>query len=95
MLDIYEKKVFSQFGEDGITDYIFTKIDTDTKYYVEIGTQDGSECNTRFLREHREWTGLQIDAKYGQASAHFDGEGDALSLPASKPAIFIGSGLCL
>ena len=44
MLDIYEKKVFSQFGEDGITDYIFTKIGTDTEYFVEIGTQDGSEC---------------------------------------------------
>ena len=63
MLDIYEKKVFSQFGEDGITDYIFTKIGTDNKYYVEIGTQDGSECNTRFLREQREWSGIQIDAK--------------------------------
>lgn len=64
MLDIYEKKIFSQFGEDGITDYIFTKIGTDTKYFVEIGTQDGSECNTRFLREQRGWTGTQIDAKY-------------------------------
>ena len=28
MLDKYENKVFSQFGEDGITDYIFTKIGT-------------------------------------------------------------------
>ena len=64
MLEIYEKKVFSQFGEDGITDYIFTKIGTETKYFVEIGTQDGSECNTRFLREQRGWTGIQIDAKY-------------------------------
>ena len=36
-LDSYEKKVFSQFGEDGITEYIFDKIGTDSKYYVEIG----------------------------------------------------------
>ena len=63
-LEEYQKKVFSQFGEDGITEYIFSKIQTQNKYFVEIGTQDGSECNTRHLRENLGWTGLQIDAKY-------------------------------
>ena len=41
-LDMYQNKVFSQFGEDGITNYIFEVIGIDTQYYVEIGTQDGS-----------------------------------------------------
>ena len=40
-LDSYEKKVFSQFGEDGITEYISDKIGTDSKYFVEIGTPVG------------------------------------------------------
>ena len=61
-LDSYEKKVFSQFGEDGITEYIFDKIGTDSKYFVEIGTQDGNECNTRFLLEEKGWTGIMLDA---------------------------------
>ena len=30
-LDQYEAKAFSQFGEDGITDYIFGKIGSGTK----------------------------------------------------------------
>ena len=63
-LDQYEAKSFSQFGEDGITDYIFAKIGSGTFYFVEIGTQDGHECNTRFLREKLNWNGIQIDAKY-------------------------------
>ena len=70
-LDMYQNKVFSQFGEDGITNYIFEVIGIDTQYYVEIGTQDGSECNTRFLREKLHWSGLQLDAKY---------ENDAINL---------------
>ena len=63
-LDQYEAKVFSQFGEDGISKYIFDKIGNDNYYFVEIGTQDGSECNTRYLRENLNWQGIQIDAKY-------------------------------
>ena len=62
-LDQYEAKAFSQFGEDGITDYIFATIGSGTFYFVEIGTQDGHECNTRFLREKLKWNGIQIDAK--------------------------------
>ena len=63
-LDQYEAKAFSQFGEDGISKYIFDKIKNDNYYFVEIGTQDGSECNTRYLRENLNWQGIQFDAKY-------------------------------
>jgi hypothetical protein len=33
-------------------------------FYVEIGTQDGTECNTRLLREHHAWDGILIDAEF-------------------------------
>lgn len=61
-------KVFSQNGEDGITAYILTCIGTTNKYYLEIGTEAGKECNTRILRERYKWTGLMLDGAYSDPS---------------------------
>ncbi|HPQ82275.1 MAG TPA: hypothetical protein PL191_00865, partial [Candidatus Saccharimonas sp.] len=60
-LDSYNRKVFSQNGEDGIIEEIFRRIGTDSKYSVEFGVEDGSECNTRFLIEQRGWDSLRMD----------------------------------
>ena len=63
-LSCFEKKIFSQNGEDGITMKLIELIyngDNDNKYYVEFGVQDGIECNTRILRENYNWKGLQMD----------------------------------
>ena len=59
-LNLFEKRVYSQNGEDGIIEYIFHKINTTNKYYVEFGAEDGSECNTRLLRG-KKWRGLLLD----------------------------------
>jgi hypothetical protein len=60
----FEKKIFSQNGEDGITmklvKLIYNNDNTD-KYYVEFGVENGIECNTRILREKYGWNGLQMD----------------------------------
>lgn len=57
----YEKKIYSQNGEDGITLEIIKRLNINNGYYVEFGTQNGSECNTRILREKYNWTGLLMD----------------------------------
>jgi hypothetical protein len=66
-LSIFEKKVFSQNGEDGITMKLLELIykgNNDNKFYVEFGVENGMECNTRILREHYNWKGLQMDGSY-------------------------------
>lgn len=65
-LNQYERKVFSQNGEDGIILEIIRRIYNNhtNKYFVEFGVQNGAECNTRLLREQYGWNGLMMDAGY-------------------------------
>ncbi|NDE82610.1 MAG: hypothetical protein EB051_03215 [Chlamydiia bacterium] len=70
----HEKKVFSQNGEDGILDAIFNIIGETNRYYVEFGTENGYECNTRYLRETRNWTGLLMDGGYENKSINLHQE---------------------
>ena len=60
-LNEFEKKVFSQNGEDGVIEEIFNQIGVTNRYYVELGADNGSECNTAALRIHKGWKGLLID----------------------------------
>lgn len=62
-LSLYEKKIFSQHGEDGVTEKIIELLydNNDNKYYVEFGVENGMECNTRVLREIHNWKGLMMD----------------------------------
>ena len=57
----FENCVYSQFGEDGITETIFNCIGHGKKYYIEFGVENGMECNTRILREKYNWFGLLMD----------------------------------
>jgi hypothetical protein len=53
----HELKIFSQFGEDGIIDFLIKKIETKSKYFIEFGVEDYNESNTKFLLEARNWSG--------------------------------------
>ena len=54
-------KVFSQFGEDGILDYLTTRLSLYKPTFVEIGTESYAESNTRFLFQRTTTKGLIID----------------------------------
>ena len=54
-------KVFSQDNEDGIIQYLLKSFELETVKFVEIGTQDYSESNTRYIFETRRCEGLIID----------------------------------
>ena len=57
-----EFKVFSQFGEDGIIQYLINNIPIKNKIFIEFGVQDYKESNTRFLLKNNNWRGLVIDS---------------------------------
>jgi len=57
-----EFKVFSQWGEDGVIQYLISKINIENKVFVEFGVQDYKESNTRFLLVNNDWTGFVIDS---------------------------------
>ena len=57
-----EFKVFSQWGEDGIIEWIISKTNRLPEIFIEIGTEDYVESNTRFLLQNRNWDGYLIEA---------------------------------
>lgn len=48
-----EFKVFSQWGEDGILNYIFEVLGLTKPRIMEVGASNFIECNSRFAAEHR------------------------------------------
>ena len=58
----YEFKIFSQFGDDGLIQYLIDQLVIEEKKFVEFGVESYDEANTRFLLENNSWEGLIIDA---------------------------------
>ena len=56
-----EFQVFSQFGEDGILQYLLSKVEVPDTRFVEFGVQDYTESNTRYLLTKDNWSGLILD----------------------------------
>jgi len=58
-----EFKVFSQFGDDGIIQYLIRAlaVQPDRHTFIEFGVDDYSESNTRFLLLNDNWRGLIMD----------------------------------
>ncbi len=57
----YEFKVFSQFGDDGIIQYLIKNIKIENETFIEFGVEDYLESNTRFLMMNNNWSGFVID----------------------------------
>lgn len=64
-----EVKVYSQWGEDGILDYICEIIALAKPRFLEIGAGNFLECNSRFIAEFRNASVVAVDARADLLSA--------------------------
>ncbi|GAB2831633.1 hypothetical protein [Ferruginibacter profundus] len=60
-LDDVAFQVFSQYGEDGIIQYIISRVKIPNPVFIEFGVEYYTESNTRFLLLNNNWQGLVID----------------------------------
>jgi hypothetical protein len=56
-----EFKVYSQWGEDGIIQFLLRHVRVARRIFVEFGVESYIEANTRFLLVHDNWSGLVLD----------------------------------
>jgi len=56
-----EFRVFSQWGEDGIVEWLVSRVPVPNTRFVEFGVENFREANCRFLLENRNWKGLVFD----------------------------------
>lgn len=64
-LEPFGFKVYSQNDEDGILDEIFKRLGITDGKFVEIGVENGLECNSLYLL-HRGWHGAWIEGNDAQ-----------------------------
>jgi hypothetical protein len=59
----HRRKFFSREGEDGLLDYIMSRIPDPSGWCVEFGAWDGiSESNTHYLIAQKDYRGVMIEA---------------------------------
>ena len=56
-----EFSAFSQWGEDGIIDWLVSRVPDISRTFIEFGVEDYRESNTRLLVQLRNWRGLLMD----------------------------------
>lgn len=57
-----EFKVYSKNGGDGLLLHIFSKIGVTNRTFIEMGVEQGRECNTANLSLNFGWKGMIVDA---------------------------------
>ena len=57
----YEFKIFSQFGDDGIIQYLIKNVEIKNEVFIEFGVENYLESNTRFLMMNNNWSGFVMD----------------------------------
>ena len=56
-----EFRVFSEWGDDGIIQWLIHNIFIPNKTFIEFGVKDYRESNTRFLMMNNNWSGFVMD----------------------------------
>jgi hypothetical protein len=59
-----ELRVHSQFGDDGIIQYLVRLLNVEPTSFVEFGVENYTEANTRFLLVNNNWRGLILVAAF-------------------------------
>jgi len=62
-LRAYERKVYSQSGEDGIIEEILRRVGIRNQFFVEFGVESGIECNCARLARVEKWAGLFLEGE--------------------------------
>ena len=57
-----EYQIYSQFGDDGIIEYLVQFVPESNSTFIEFGVENYLESNTRLLLERDNWRGLVIDS---------------------------------
>ena len=60
-LQLAEFQVYSQWGDDGIIQFLVSYLNIKNKKFIEFGVECYSEANTRYLLINNNWEGLIID----------------------------------
>jgi hypothetical protein len=56
-----EFRVFSQWGDDGIIEWLVSQVNVPNTHFVEFGVENFHEANCHFLLVNRNWKGLVLD----------------------------------
>jgi hypothetical protein len=64
-----EFQVFSQFGDDGIIQWLVQQLPFINKTFIEFGVENYRESNTRFLLVNNNWSGFVMDGSDENISA--------------------------
>jgi hypothetical protein len=84
-INAFERRVYSQGGEDGIIAELFARIPHEG-CSAEISVGDGLECNTAYLIRHCGWKGLMVEGdpvKFARLRSNY------ASLPATCVDTFV------
>ena len=57
----FEFRIFSQFGDDGIIQYLIKNIVIENEVFIEFGVENYLQSNTRFLMMNNNWSGFVMD----------------------------------
>jgi len=88
----HERQVFSQFGEDGVIEEIFRRIEPTSRYAVEFGASDGvGGSNVRNLYLNHGWSGLLIEGDPGLAEKMRQNYADLPRVQAMEAWVFPGN----
>ncbi len=68
-LSRYEFQIFSQWGEDGIFQFLIDAMPGIPETFIEFGVEDFTESNCRFLMMKDGWSGYLIDGSEENCSA--------------------------